>query len=113
MNKFLLMLFLATLTGCSFESNRYQVANHGPSQSIVLDTKTGEAWVIKTQKNLYGREQIGLSPIPYYGKQSENNEYAVYKPEETRNESNSSWERILRNKFLNMSKDVNLTDRDD
>jgi hypothetical protein len=77
--------------GISGENHRYQVANYSSSQTIVLDTKTGEAWISASKKYAYGGEIPVLRPIQYEGKQSENKDYGVYTAEETRNKNNSSW----------------------
>jgi len=89
---------VAYFFGISGENTRYQVANYGSSQAIVLDTKTGEAWISDSVKK-YSYEIPALKPIQYVYKQSESKEFAVYTPDETRNESNSSWWSFLKRKF--------------
>lgn len=82
---------IAYLFGFFEDTARYQVANNGSSQAIVLDTKTGEAWFSETKKNQYGGDVLILRPLPYVEKQSEYKGYLFYTPEETRIKSNSSW----------------------
>lgn len=78
------------------ESSNYQVASYGTSKAIVLDVKTGEAWIAEESK--YGETKTILLPVAYQGKQ---NDYKTnyYTPEHTKNDQNSSWWTFIKRKF--------------
>ena len=87
---------------------KYQIGSCGSNNPIVLDTKTGEAWVVKDSSN--GLKY--LRPLHYEYKQHQPtknvNCYTTQyytTPEETRNNDNISWWTFIRRKFQKKEKD--------
>lgn len=79
-------------------SAKYQVGNCGPNSAIVLDTKTGEAWMVKDSTN--GLRY--LRPLHYEYKQMGDPNTRYYtKPEETRSDQNVTWWTLFKRKLQN------------
>ncbi len=73
--------------------NKYQVASFSSTGSVVIDQQTGEAWVTDSYdgyKHFTGTSEkiIYFKPIGYCDGQ---NDTYTYKPEEKRNNKNTTW----------------------
>lgn len=91
--KTIILLIASMFLAIKFVSKdtHYQATQYGNSGAIIIDKRTGEAWVTDSYEESVGNSTekiIYLRPIGYCGEQNEN---YTYLPEDKRNSKNASW----------------------
>lgn len=97
-------LALIILPGCDQSRGRYQVASYGNAGAIIIDTETGEAWIMEGEakgKNPYRFDSRTMpctnyfTPAHYWSQDLETNHC---RPDKTRN-NNADWWTWLKRSF--------------
>jgi hypothetical protein len=96
---FAVIMILGMLFGANLgRGGKYKVVRIGMSEAMVIDKITGEAWITKSYKDAYDKEQIHLKPINYMDQLDPHRNYEKYTPLETRNDDNLElFDRIKKN----------------
>ena len=99
-SKILVLLIIIFGFFFSREAVRYQITGCGQDRAVLVDRYSGEVWITDTyttSTGIHGHETIFfLKPVGYCDKQKDN---YTYKPDEKRNNKNTTFEEWLKRKW--------------